>query len=146
MADPTSVTFFGPLDAVVGPYMEYVLLALVVANLLTRKLANDAHRRQAREDEALSRYTPHVLTTWLLVLASLYYTTLHHHAGVVLSMLVVGVFIADFFEFEARRVELREGHPIERPKGAIVIGLVALLYAAYITLFFLVEPFWNAVV
>jgi hypothetical protein len=147
MADPTSVTFFGPLDTVVGPHMEFVVLALVVANLLTRKVASDAHRRQARDDEAaLSRHPWHSFTTWGLLLASLYYTTLHHHAGVVMTMLVVGVFLADFFEFESRKVEVREGHALERPKSAILLGLVALLYASYQSLFFLIQPLWDSVV
>jgi hypothetical protein len=147
MADPTSVTFFGPLDTVVGPHIEYVVLALVVANILTRKVASDAHRRQARDDEAdLSRHRLHSFTTWGLLLASLYYTTLHHHGGIVLTMLVFGVFLADFFEFESRKVEIREGHALERPKSAIVLSLVALLYASYQSLFFLIKPLWTSVV
>jgi hypothetical protein len=148
MADPTSVTFFGPLDAVVGPWMEYLLLVLAVATLLTRKVEHDAHQRQAEDgdDDALSRHPLHVFTLWGLVLASLYYTTLHLHAGVVLTTLVVGVFLADFFEFEARKVELREGHSLERPTSAVVLSLVALLYASYLSLFFLVEPYWSAIV
>jgi len=148
MADPTSVTLFGPLDTVLGPWMEHVLLVLVVAWFLTRKVAHDAYRRQAREGdaEALERHPLHTFTTWGLILGSLYYTTVHHHSGVVLSTLVIGTYIADFFEFEARKVEVREGHTLERPKGSLALGVVALLYAAYLSLFFLVEPLWNAVV
>lgn len=146
MAEP-SVTFFGPIDTLVGPYIEYVLLVLVLANFVTRKLANDRYRRQAEDDdEELSRHPLHVATSWLLVLASLYYLTLHHHSGVVLATLVLTTFLADFFEFEARTVEAREERPIERPLGAITAAVVALLYAAYLALFSFVEPLWNVVV
>jgi len=147
MAEP-SVTFFGPIDTLIGPHIEYVLIALVLANFVTRKLANDRHRRQAAEGgaEALSRHPAHVATSWLLVIGSLYYLTLHHHSGVVLSTLVLTTFLADFFEFEARKVEAREENPIERPKGAITAAFVTLLYAAYVSLFFLVQPVWSSVV
>ncbi len=46
--------------------------------------------------------------------------TLHHHGGMVLSVLVLGAVITDFFEFESRKVEARRDIPLERPKGAIV--------------------------
>lgn len=148
MADPTSVALFGPLDTLVGPWVEYVLLVMLVASFLTRKMAHDAHRRQAREggDEAIARHPLHVFTMWGLVLGSLYYTTIHHHSGVVLSTLVIGTFLADFFEFESRKVEAREDRQLDLPKGSLALGAVATLYAAYISLFFLVAPVWNAVV
>lgn len=147
MAAP-SVTLLGPVDSVVGPYAEYVVLVLVLANLLTRKLAHDAHVRQAREGgaDAIARSPAHVATTALLVLASFYYLTLHHHAGIVLSTLVLGTFFTDFFELEARKVEARNDIPIERPKSALLASTLVVLYAAYISLFFVVEPLWNAIV
>jgi hypothetical protein len=147
MAEP-SVTFFGPIDALVGPHIEYVLFALVLANFLTRKLANDRHRRQAAAGgaEAVTRHPLHVATNWLLVVGSLYYLTLHHHSGMVLSILVLTTFVADFFEFEARKVEAREDIPLERPKGALTAAAVTFLYAGYLAVFFLVQPLWNAVV
>jgi hypothetical protein len=148
MADPALVPFFGPLDTLVGPYMEYVLLALTVAFFLTRKVEHDAHRRQAEEGgaEAIERHRLHTVTLWGLLLSSLYYTTIHHHSGIVLTVLVLGTFIADLFEFEARKVEAREDRPLELPKGSLAAGSVALLYVAYLTLFFLVKPVWSAVV
>jgi protein-S-isoprenylcysteine O-methyltransferase Ste14 len=147
MAEPI-VTLFGPLDTVVGPYVEHVVLVLVVANFVTRKLANDRHRRQAAEAgaEAVSRHPLHVASTWLLVLVTFYYLTLHHHSGVVLASLVLGLFLADFFEFEARKVEAREDRAIETPKGAITAAGLTLLYSAYLSLFFVVQPLWNSVV
>jgi hypothetical protein len=143
-----SVTLVGPLDAVLGGQMEYVLLALAVLNVGTRMFAHRSHVKQADEDgaEAISRNPIHAATNVLLVLAAFYYATLHAHSGVVVSVLVVGVFIADFFEFEARKVEARRGIPIERPKGAIGASLLALAYVAYLSLFFLVEGIVSSVI
>ncbi|MFB6106345.1 MAG: hypothetical protein ABEJ70_05165 [Halobacteriaceae archaeon] len=147
MAEP-SVALFGPLDTVVGGYAGYVVFALAVFNMLTRKMAHDAHKRQVREggEDALSRHPLHVVTTWGLVLAAFYYLTLHHHSGIVLSVLVLGVFVTDVFEFEARRVEAREDLPVEQPKGAMLASVVVFLYAAYVSVFFVVEPVWSAIV
>ena len=82
----------------------------------------------------------------LLVLASFYFLTLSHHSGIVLSVLVVGMVLADFFEFEARLVEARQDLPLEPPKGAMVASALVLLYAAYLALFFVIEPVWSRIV
>lgn len=147
MAAP-SVTLFGPLDTVLGGQIAYVLLALAVVNIGTRMYQHRKHVKQAEEGgaEAVSRSPIHVASNLALVLASFYYLTLHHHAGIVTSALVVGLFLTDFFEFEARKVEARRGIPIERPKGAIAASILALMYVSYQTLFFLVEPIWSAVI
>jgi hypothetical protein len=149
------VRIFGPVDGVLAAELgigeivaiEAVVLALVLANFVTRKVAHDRHVRQAEEGaEAVSRFLPHELTNVLLVLGSFYYMTVAHHAGMVLSVLAVGLFLTDFFEFESRKVEARREIPLERPKGAIVASLLVLSYAGYKTLFFLVEGPFNAVV
>ncbi|MFB6069151.1 MAG: hypothetical protein ABEJ90_04410 [Halobacterium sp.] len=146
MAD-LSVTLFGPLDTVLAPHVEYVLLAIVLLNFVSRRVAHSAHKRQAEDGAAaLSRHPFHLATSWLMVLASFYYLTLHHHAGIVASTLVLGTFLADFFEFEARKVEVREGHDLERPKGALVAASITVLYVAYLSVFFLVKPYWTQVV
>lgn len=137
---------FGPIDTVLAPIVEYVVLVLVLGNLSTRYLAYRSHRRQSEDDEPVSRYTPHELSNVLVVLGSFYYLTLHHHSGLVLSVLVVGTVLTDFFEFEARQVEMRQDLPLEAPKGAIFASLFAAAYAAYLAFFFLIEPFWSAIV
>jgi hypothetical protein len=43
-------------------------------------------------------------------------------------------------------VEARRQIEVERPKGAIAASMLALLYIAYQTLFFVIAPVWNAVV
>jgi len=142
-----SVTLFGPLDTVLGGSMEPILLVLAVVNLVTRGLGHRRHVKQAEEGaEAIGRHPAHVASSILLVLAAFYYTTLAAHSGIVVSVLVVGMFIADFFELEARRVEARRGIEIERPKGAIGASVFVLLYTGYLALFFLIEPIWSAVV
>lgn len=147
MVDP-SVTLFGPLDTFVGPYIEYVLLLLAVVSMATRQRQHAANRNQAEagDEDALSRHPVHWAAMTLLVLASFYYTTLHAHGGIVMSTLVLGAFITDLYEHEARRVEVREGHDFERPKAAIVASLFVLLYAGYQSVFVFVEPLWDLIV
>lgn len=146
MAVP-SVTLFGPLDAVLAPYAEYAVLLMVVLNFVSRRVAHAAHERQAEDGaDAISWHPFHAFTTWGVVLLSFYYLSLHHHSGMVLSVLALSTFIADFFEIEARKVEVREGYDLEAPKGALVAATFTFLYAAYLALFFVIEPYWTQVV
>jgi hypothetical protein len=146
MAAP-SVTIFGPLDTFVGPYIEWVVLALVIANLVTRKVASDRYRAQAARGETeFERESFHNVTMWGLLIASFYYMTLHAHGGLVMSTLVLGLFVTDFFEFEARKVEAREDLTPELPKSSLLVSALVVMYAAYQTLFFVIAPYWNAVI
>jgi hypothetical protein len=147
------LTLFGPFDALMTvevagqPLVVYVVLGLVVLNMITRALAHRAHVRQAEDGpEAISHSPLHAASTVLLILGSFYFLTLEHHAGIVLSTLVVGLFLTDFFEFESRRVEARREIELERPKGAVTASVLVLAYAAYLSLFFLIAPVWNVVV
>jgi len=143
--------FLVPLDPLVAAesVIPFVVLALVVANMVTRLLAHRTHVRQAEEgddDELVSRYTPHTATTVLLILASFAFLIVAPHGGMVMSVLVLGVFLADFFEFESRKVEARNEMTMERPKAALTASFVALLYAGFQSLFFVVEPIWTAII
>lgn len=146
------LSLFGPVDALLGgtehPAILYVLIVLAVANVITRAIAHRSHVRQAREDgaDAISQHPAHVATSILLILGSFYLATVEVHAGTVLSVLVVGMFITDLFELEARRVEVRNDRPIRRPNGAIAASVLVVLYAGYISLFFVIAPVWNAIV
>jgi len=135
----------GALEAV-ATWLPFVVLALVVANMATRFLAHRHHRRQAAADEELTRYRPHTASTAGLVGAAFLFTVIEPHGGIVLSTLVLGAFVADFFEFESRRVEARNEMAIERPKAALTVSVLVALYAGYQALFFLIAPLWNAVV
>lgn len=138
---------FGPLDGLLAPVIEYVVLVIVLGNLVTRFVAHQSHVRQAESDaDAIARHSLHELSNVLLVLGSFYYMTLHHHSGMVLSVLVLGMVIADFFEFEARKVEAREGESLDQPKGAIFASMIVAAYALYLSLFFVIAPVWNAII
>lgn len=145
---------FGPIDAVLGgPVVEGVLVieallfALVVVNFVTRRTAYRRHVSQAEEGaEAVARWPVHELSNGVLLLGSFYYMTLAHHPGLILSTLVVGLFITDFFEFEARKVEARRDIDLDRPKGAVFASVLVLLYAGYQAVFFLIEPLWASII
>jgi hypothetical protein len=144
--DP-SVTLFGPVDTYLAPYIAYVMLALIVLNIVARGLEYNRIVEQAKDGaDAVGRHPLAVATNVLLVVGAFYYLTVERHAGMIVTLLVVGLFLTDFFEFESRRVEARQGWDIERPKGAIGASLIALLYIAYQALFYLVAPYWNTVV
>jgi hypothetical protein len=149
------VNLFGPVDALLAPttvggvrVIEYVLLGLVLANFVTRFLAHQRHVSQYEDGgaEAVSRFVPHELSNVVLVLASMYYTTVAQHGGVVLTTLVVGLFITDFFEFESRKVEARRDIALERPKASLVAAMLVVLYAGFQAVFWLVEGYWSAIV
>ena len=142
------VSLFGPIDRVLAEYITFVLLALLIVNMIGRAMEYDQVKRQASEGgpEAVTRHPIRVGTNFLLVVGSFYYLTAHHHGGMVFSILVLGLFITDLFEFESRKVEARREIEIDQPKGAIAASLLALVYIAYQSLFFLIAPYWNAVV
>jgi hypothetical protein len=146
------LSLFGPIDAVLGsgdhPLILYVLLILAVANVVTRAIAYRSHVSDAREQgaDAIDQQPIHVASTVLLILASFYLMTVEVHSGVVLSILVVGMFVTDLFELEALRVEARNDRSLSRPNGAIAASVVVLLYAAFLSVFFVIAPVWNAVV
>lgn len=146
----TPLQFAVPVGALesVSWALPYVILALVLVNFVTRYLAHSSHKRAADDDDAetLDRYTPHVAISAVLVLVCFLYTVVEPHSGMVISVLVVGTVVTDFFEFEARLVEARNNMAIEAPKAAIAASFVALLYALYISLFWVIKEPWEAVI
>ncbi|UPM43745.1 DUF7313 family protein [Halocatena salina] len=143
-----AASLFGPIDTIIGPQIEHVLFVLAVVNVIARAVGHRTVVRQAETDgaEAIERHPALVGTNLLLILGAFYYTTLEYHAGVVISTLVLGMALTDFFEFEARKVEVRQELPLERPKGAIAASLLVVLYAGYLSLFFLIRPYWTQIV
>lgn len=153
----TRVNFFGPVDSILGAeigiadvlVIEALLLALVVLNFVTRKIAHDRHVSQADEGaEAITRFVPHEVMNALLLVGSFYYMTIAatYHPGFILSSLVIGLVLTDFFEFEARKAEARRGVELDRPKGALAASMIVLAYAAYQTLFFIIEGPVSAII
>lgn len=144
--DP-SVTLFGPVDTYLAPYIVYVLFALILVNVIARGIEYGQIRKQAAEGaDAITRNSLRVATNFLLVVGAFYLLSLDRSAGLMVSVFVVGLFLTDFFEFEARKVEARQEMEIERPWAAIGVSAFAFLYIAYQAFFFLVAPFWEAIV
>ncbi|MCU4750777.1 hypothetical protein OB919_02080 [Halobacteria archaeon AArc-curdl1] len=148
-----SPALLGPIDVlgetvVAGvTIIEFVLLALVVVNLIVRAVAHRSYVAAAKDGaETLSRNVALDVTNVLIVLGGFYYITVHVHGGVVFTTLALGLLLTDFFEFESRMVELRQEMPLERPKAALVASTFVFLYIAYQSLFFLIQPLWDAVV
>lgn len=136
----------GALDAL-EPYIAHVVLALVVVNMFTRIRAHSVHERKVEDGaDELSRHLLHTITTVALVLASFVFLIVEPHGGMVMSVIAVGLFLTDFFEFESRQVEARNDMTFERPKGAVAASLLALLYAGYQSLFVFIQPLWRLVV
>lgn len=153
----TEFELFGPVDSLLGSavtseilVIELVLLGILLANMGARAWAHRQHVSQveaARDgdatatdddvepDEALSRSPLHLLTNLLLVLGAFYYITLSYQAGMVFSVIVVGVVLTDVFEFESRKVEARRELALDRPKAAVLGTVLALVYLSYVTLF-----------
>ena len=148
---PVPLAFPFPVGALesVSEALPYVVMGLVVANLVTRFLAHRSHVRQAQAadgDEGLSRYLPHEATNVALLLSSFAFMVVAPHGGMVMSALVLGLFLTDFFEYEARRVEARNDMTVEQPKGSLVASLLVFLYAGFQSLFFLIQPIWSSIV
>jgi len=125
----------GPIDAIFFPIIEPILLIGAVANLVTRFLAHRSHIKQNEEEKgSLQRFVIHEISNGVLIIFSLYYMTIHHHGGMILSLMVLAMVLADIFEFEARLVESRGGMEIELPKGSIVGSALVLAYVLYIVM------------
>ena len=125
----------GPIDAIFFPIIEPILLIGAVANLVTRFLAHRSHIKQNEEEKgSLQRFVIHEISNGVLIIFSLYYMTIHHHGGMILSLMVLAMVLADIFEFEARLVESRGGMEIELPKGSIVGSALVLVYVLYIVM------------
>ncbi|ESP89325.1 DUF7313 family protein [Candidatus Halobonum tyrrellensis] len=138
----------GALESVAG-LLPLVIFVLVLVNFGLRVLAQRSYESAAEEgddDEALSRYLPLEAVNVLLVLLSFAYLVVHPHAGMVLSVLVLGMVLSDFFEYEARRVEARNGMELERPNSSIVMSVLVFLYAAFESVFFLIQPYWTQII
>lgn len=127
--------------------IKFAILVLVLLNMGSRILGYNKQKKQVDDgEEALGHYLPHMVTSLLLVLASFAFLIVDPHGGMVMSVLVLGMVLADFFEHESRNVEARNGLEFERPKAAITASLVVLLYAAFQSLFFLIQGPWNAII
>jgi len=137
--------FLVPLGwlSAVGPVLPYAIFVMTVANLATRHLAHRRHVEQGQDADSVDAYDPHVFTNVGLVLLSFLFILDSPVSGTILSILVLAMFIADFFELEARNVEARNDMEIEAPKSSIAASLIVLVWSSYYALFFVIEGIWN---
>jgi hypothetical protein len=137
--------FLVPLGwlSAVGPVLPYAILVMAVANLATRHIAYRSHVEQGTDGDEVEPYTPHAFTNIGLVLLSFLFVPVAPVSGVILSVLVITMLVADLFELEARNVEARNDMPIEAPKSSIAASLLVLVFASYYALWFLVAGIWN---
>jgi hypothetical protein len=137
--------FLVPLGwlSAVGPVLPYAILTMAVANLATRHLAHRRHVEQGSKGDSVEPYTPHAFTNVGLVLLGFLFVLDAPVSGVIISMFVITMLIADLFELEARNVEARNDMPIEAPKSSIVASLFVLVFASYYALWFLVAGLWD---
>lgn len=130
-------------------WIPYVVLGLVLVNVVTRFVAHRKHRKQAADSDDgddVSHSAIHTVSTLALILASFAFLLVEPHGGMVLSILVLGMFVADFFEVESRRVEARNDLSFQWPKSAMFLWVLVFFYAVYQSLFFLIGPYWNQVI
>lgn len=140
--DP-SVTLFGPVDTFLAPVLIYLLLVLAVLNMAGRAIEYKQLKRQAEAGaDALARHPLRVGTNFLLVVGGFYLLTVERHAGIIISLFAVTLVLADLFEFESRKVEVRQDWDLESPKGSIGASVIMLLYIVY-QVFDRVFPFWE---
>jgi hypothetical protein len=148
----TTLQFAVPIGALdpLAPILPLAILVLLVVNLVTRYIQHQNHRVQATladDDVAMRRFAPHSFTTVGTVVLSLLYLITTPHGGMIMTALVLAVLFTDLFEYEARLVEARsKSLEISAPTSALGATVVAILYAGYQALFFLLEPLWSAIV
>lgn len=130
---------------VVGPMLPFAILVMTVANVVTRHLAHNQHVEQARERDEVDQYFPHAFTNFGLLIVCLLFTIYHVTGGAILSIIVITMVIADFFEFEARNVEARNDLTVEKPKSSIFTSGLVLIWTAYYVLVAANLPLWEAI-
>ena len=141
--------FLVPLEWIdaIGDIIPIAILVVVLANMLTRFLSHRTHQKQAQDgdDEQIERFLPHVITNFALVFLVFAFMLYRPGSGAIMAIPIVGLFIADIFEFEARKVEVRNKMTVEWPKSSIAASSIVLIYALYYGLQFLFTPYLGSI-
>ncbi|MFW6320429.1 MAG: DUF7313 family protein [Halohasta sp.] len=143
----TLLEFLVPLGWVetVGPIAPIAILVLILANIGTRVLENRRQAHQAENGEPITRHPFNTFTTMGIVVMGLLFTLYRPISGMIMMIPVVGLFIADVFEFEARRVEADNDLTFEWPKASLFASAIALIYAMYYALNPLYAPYLDLI-
>jgi len=138
-----TLQFLVPLGWIetVGPIIPIALLMLVIANIGTRIIEN---RMQASQIEAGEEVTRHPLNTFVtmgIVTLGFLFIVYRPISGMIMMLPIIGLFIADIFEFEGRRVEADNDLQLEWPKATLFSLGLALIYASYYAMAPLYGPY-----
>jgi len=139
--------FLVPLGWVetVGPIAPIAILVLIIANIGTRILENRRQAYQAEHDEPLTRHPLNTFTTMGLVTMALLFVLYRPISGMIMIIPIVGLFIADVFEFEGRRVEADNDLEFEWPKATLLAAAITVIYAMYYALDPLYSPYLDLI-
>ncbi len=129
----------------VGPIIPIAILVLVIANIGTRIKENRMQAQQAKNDEEITRHPLNTFVTMGIVTLGLLFVVYRPTSGMILMLPIIGLFIADVFEFEGRRVEADNDLDFEWPKATLFSLGLALIYAAYYALAPLYGPYLDLI-
>ena len=129
----------------IGPIVPIAILVLVVANIGARIVENRRQEWQAEHDEPLTRHPANTFTTMGIVTLGLLFIVYRPISGMIMMIPILGLFIADVFEFEGRQVEADNGLEFEWPKATLLATGLTLIYAFYYALPPLYQPILDAI-
>ncbi len=127
----------------VGPIIPIAILVLVVANIGTRIKENRMQVRQAEAGEEITRHPLNTFVTMGIVTLGLLFIVYRPTSGMIMMLPIIGLFVADVFEFEGRQVEADNDLTFEWPKATLFSLGLALIYALYYGLAPLYSPYLD---
>ena len=125
----------------VGPIIPIAIFVLIIANVGTRIKENRMQATQAEAGDEITRHPLNTFVTMGIVTLGLLFTVYRPTSGMIMMIPIIGLFIADVFEFEGRRVEADNNLDFEWPKATLFSIGLTLIYAAYYAFAPLYEPY-----
>jgi len=130
----------------VGPIIPIAILVLVIANIGTRIKENRMQAKQAEAGEEITRHPLNTVVTMGLVTLGLLFMVYRPVSGMIMMVPIIGLFIADVFEYEGRRVEADNDLEFEWPKATLFSLGLALIYASYYAMAPLYGPYVDLLI
>ncbi len=127
----------------VGPSIPIAILVLVIANIGTRIKENRMQAQQMKNGEEITRHPLNTFVTMGIVTVGLLFVIYRPISGMILMLPIIGLFIADVFEFEGRRVEADNDLDFEWPKATLFSLGLAFIYATYYAMRPLYGPYLD---
>ncbi len=129
----------------VGPIIPIAIFVLIIANIGTRIKENRMQATQAEAGEKITRHPLNTFVTMGIVTLGLLFTVYRPVSGMIMIIPIIGLFIADVFELEGRRVEADNDLDFEWPKATLFSLGLALIYASYYALAPLYSPYLDLI-